>query len=87
MVSVLEDNDTYAQAFCTSVRAHAHTHTRALLPNPHLSGNAVFVFLRHLIMKLLAVSTKTSRAGKSLGSEEAVGKRARTHVSSVTSGV
>lgn len=71
------------------VRAHAHTHTRAraLLPNPHLSGNAVFVFLRHLIMKLLAVSTKTSRAGKSLGSEEAVGKRAHTHVSSVTSGV
>lgn len=85
MISVLEDNDTHALTFRTSACMHG-AHTRTLIYQTRISvGMAVFVFLCHLIRNLLAASTKTSRAGKCLGSEEAVGKSARTQVSSVAS--
>lgn len=58
MVTVLEDDDTYTQA-CTSMCT--------VLANAQLNGNAVFVFLRHLIMNLLAVKLKDRQGRRESG--------------------
>lgn len=66
MVNVLEDNG-YLHRPSVQTRARAHTHTHALLPNTHPSGNAVFVFLHHLIMNLLAFAQRPAGQKRVLG--------------------